>query len=178
MWWRAPPAVEEPPYVKIEEQVLVELRRIIRATQISAKRLARQTGLTTSQLVLMQLLDAHRDITPGQIARAMTLAQATVTALLDRLQSRGLIQRTRGASDRRQVRVVLTELGKAELQRAPTPLQSRFLRDFSALKSWEQTSILAALQRVAHLMDAETLDAAPVLDVGRLDEADAADEEA
>jgi hypothetical protein len=36
-----------------EEKVLVELRKIIRATQINAKQLARETGLTTSQLVVM-----------------------------------------------------------------------------------------------------------------------------
>ena len=168
--------------VKIEEQVLTELRRIIRATQINAKRLARDTGLTTSQLVLLQLLDGHADMghtdmTPGQIARAMNLTQATVTALLDRLQDRHLIVRNRGAADRRQVRVALTTQGKQQLERAPPPLQARFLHDFAALAAWEQTAILSSLQRVAHLLNADNLDASPVLDVGRLDQADASDAE-
>lgn len=163
---------------RIEDQVLTELRRIIRATQISAKRLAHATGLTTSQLVLLQLLDQHTELTPGQLARHMNLTQATVTSLLDRLQDRALVARKRGTADRRRVSVTLTARGKKLLARSPTPLQSRFVHDFAALQAWEQTALLAALQRIAHLMDADTLDAAPLLDVGRLDEADASDVDA
>lgn len=153
----------------IEELVLAELRRIIRATQLSAKRLAQEAGLTTSQLVLLQLLKSQGEQTPRQIATAMTLSQATVTTLVDRLEERALVTRRRARDDRRKIYVELTSEGMLQLDRAPESLQARFLRDFAALASWEQSAILAALQRVAHLLDAASLDAAPVLDVGRLD---------
>lgn len=154
---------------RIDEQVLAELRRIIRATQLNAKRLAQECGLTTSQLVLLQLLKAQGELTARQIATAMTLTQATVTTLLNRLQERGLVTRRRGEDDRRKVYVELTPEGIRQLDRAPESLHERFLRDFAALESWEQSAVLAALQRVAHLLDAASLDAAPVLDIGRLD---------
>ena len=152
----------------VEEQVLVELRRIIRATQLNAKQLARETGLTTSQLVVMELLKNEGEMTPRAIAQAMNLTQATVTSLLDRLESRGHLTRTRGERDRRTVHVTLTPQGQSQLANAPESLQQRFLKDFRELESWEQHTILASLQRLAHLLDAASLDAAPVLEIGSL----------
>ena len=45
-------------------------------------------------------------------------------------------------------------------------LQEDFERRFALLAEWEQTQILASLQRIAELMDAEDLDASPVLTSG------------
>src|SRR5690606_28701023 len=119
-------------------------------------------------LVAMQVLKAHGEMTARQIARSMNLTQATVTSLLDRLQERGWIARRRGEQDRRRVHVQLTEAGQRQLARTPESLQERFIAAFGALQSWEQSAILAALQRVAHMLDAAAIDAAPVLDLGRI----------
>jgi DNA-binding MarR family transcriptional regulator len=155
--------------ISIEEQVITELRRIMRATQLSARALARDSGMTTSQLIVLQVLSAQGEMTARQIAQSMNLTQATVTSLLDRLQERRWITRKRGEQDRRRVHVRLTEEGERQLERAPESLQQRFVNHFNALQPWEQLSILSALQRVAHLLDAASLDASPVLDIGRID---------
>ena len=154
----------------LETQVLSALRRLIRATDLDSKKLARQTNLSTSQLVVMEHLAANGELTVGGIAERAGLAQATVTAIVDRLGSRELVSRRRGNDDRRQVKVELTEAGIALLDRAPTALQTRFLRNFEPLKNWEKLAILAALARVADLMEVEELDAYPVLDVGVIDD--------
>jgi DNA-binding MarR family transcriptional regulator len=160
----------------IDEQVLVELRRIIRAAQISAQQLAREAGLTTSQIVVLDLLKSNGRMTPSQIAKAITLTQATITILLDRLQALGLVQRQRGEQDRRTVHVRLTEQGEQRLAHAPQSLQHQFIERFSRLEKWEKTAILASLQRLSHLMNADALDAAPLLEVGAISRpAEAAD---
>jgi len=120
------------------------------------------------------LLEASGEMTVGAIAREVGLAQGTVTSLIDRLVERGLLSRRRANQDRRQVKVAVSDSGRALLAAAPTPLQRRFLESFSRLQDWEQTSILSSLQRLAHLMGAESLEAAPVLDVGHLGPSDAA----
>lgn len=152
----------------VHERLLSELRRIIRATQISDKQLARDAGLTTSQLVLLGLLDANTSMTAGEIAVAMNLTQATVTSLVDRLQARGLVQRERAQADRRVVRVSLTGPGRAHLAHAPVSLQQRLVERFGALERWEQTMIVSALQRITALMDAAAVDAAPLLEAGAI----------
>ena len=89
--------------------------------------------------------------------------------MVDRLEAKGLVQRQRGESDRRQVNVILTEAGRDAQARAPAALQTIFLKNFATLQDWEKHAILAALLRVADLMNAKDLDAYPVLDVGSID---------
>ncbi|MEJ2603805.1 MAG: MarR family transcriptional regulator [Gammaproteobacteria bacterium] len=158
-----------------ETDVLTALRRILRATDLDAKALARQTGLTTSQLLVLELLSLAGELTVGGIADRVGLTQGTVTSLIDKLQARELVSRRRGSADRRQVKVSLTEEGRELLGQAPTALQTRFLAEFSTLRDWERYAIISALQRVADLMGAEKLDASPVLDVGQIGETPGSD---
>ncbi|GAK45509.1 transcriptional regulator, MarR family [Tepidicaulis marinus] len=154
---------------KLAADALVALRQIIRATDMDGRQLAKQTGLTTSQLVVMQLLKRSPGLTITKLAERVSLRQATVTALIDKLESRSLVQRKRSDLDRRRVELYLTEEGSAMIEAAPTILQERFIVQFDQLEDWEQSFILAALQRVASMLDAGELDASPVLSVGALD---------
>lgn len=153
----------------VETEVLSALRRLIRATDLDAKKLARRTRLTTSQLLVMELLTTGGELTVGGIAERVGLAQGTVTTMIDRLEERGLVTRRKSNSDRRQVKVSLQPDGQRLLAEAPTALQTRFLENFVGLRDWEKTAILSSLQRLVDLMEAETLDASPVLDVGPID---------
>jgi DNA-binding MarR family transcriptional regulator len=153
----------------IETQVLRAMRRLIRATDLDSKQLARATNLSTSQLLVLDLLAERSPQTVGSIAEQVGLAQATVTGMLDRLEERHLVTRNRDDKDRRQVNVLVTDDGRQLQSEAPTALQTRFLANFSSLQDWEKTAILSALQRVADLMEAKDLDAWPVLDVGSID---------
>jgi DNA-binding MarR family transcriptional regulator len=89
-----------------------------------------------------------------------------VTTILNRLEGKGLLVRERSSADRRAVNLRLTAAGKTLWKSAPEPLQYRFTQRFSALQGWEQHSIVAALERVASMMDAQALDAAPLLASG------------
>lgn len=148
------------------EEVLICLRRIIRATDLQSRRLGKQTGLTTPQLVVLRSIRDAPSSTVGAIAIDVSLSQATVTTILNRLQARGLVRRTRGKSDRRRVRLNLTPKGNRILERAPAPLQEEFIERFSALADWEQHTIIASLARIADMMGAGGLDAAPLLATG------------
>lgn len=151
------------------DQVLVALRRVIRATDLHSKHLAKTTGLTAPQILLLQTIRDRGEVSIGQLAEEMSLSQATVTTILDRLEKRGFAYRERSKEDRRKVHAYLTDEGTAALKAAPMPLQDHFARQFKDLHDWEQTMIISSLQRVAQMMDAQHIDAAPVLDVGVLD---------
>lgn len=117
----------------------------------------------------MQAIRNTEDVTLGEIASIVSLSQATVSSILDRLERRELIARKRSTVDKRRVHAYLTDQGLGLLSKAPLPLQDQFARQFADLQDWEQTMIICALQRVAHMMDAEHIDASPILDVGTLD---------
>ncbi len=150
---------------------LVAMRRILRATEMSARHLARETGLTTAQLLVLQAIAGAGSSTPKAIASETEVSQATITALLDKLEAKGFVVRRKSDQDRRQTLVLLTDSGRKALAEAPDPLQDQFVTRFEQLPDWERSMILAALERVASLMDAEALEAAPVLVTGAIDAA-------
>jgi len=71
--------------MKDYDEILVALRRITRAIDLHSKSLQKKTGLTTSQLLVMEIINKLGSPSPSTIAREMVLSQATVTTLLDRL---------------------------------------------------------------------------------------------
>jgi DNA-binding MarR family transcriptional regulator len=148
---------------------LVALRRILRATELNSRKLAQESELTTSQLLVLQHVSQQGRALPSEVAKAVALKQATVTVVVNKLQDAGLVTRSRDTHDRRRVWIELTDAGVAALESSPDLLQHRFVQGFESLEDWEQSMIIAALERVSALLDAGKVDAAPVLDVGDLD---------
>jgi DNA-binding MarR family transcriptional regulator len=146
--------------------VLSALRRIIRATDLHSKQLTREVGLTTPQVVVLQAVSDLGEVTTGLLSRRVSLSQGTVTTILDRLESRVLVERYRSAADRRIVHSRLTRQGRAVLRKAPPLLHERFTAAFRRLGPARQQRILATLDEVAAMMGAAELDAAPLLDTG------------
>ena len=147
------------------DEVLIALRRIIRATDLHSKQLTKTSGLTIPQVVVLQSIRDLGQVTTGKVSARVSLSQATVTSILDRLESRGLIERYRSSADRRVVHARLTKEGRAVLRKAPPLLHDRFIREFGALDASRQKRIVDVLEEIAELMGAGDLDAAPLLDV-------------
>ncbi|OIQ33501.1 MAG: MarR family transcriptional regulator [Alphaproteobacteria bacterium MedPE-SWcel] len=148
---------------------LIALRRILRATELYSRNLAQASGLTPAQLRVLQILASQGgSATPKELAQRMGVAQATVTSLVDKIVSRGMATRLRSEADRRQTNVVLDPRGQEAVKAAPDALQQRYVRAFEKLKDWEQAQLLASLERVAAMLDADEIDAAPVLTTGEI----------
>jgi DNA-binding MarR family transcriptional regulator len=148
------------------DEVLVALRRIMRAVDIRSRQLSRASGLTGPQLILLRTLEAHSGSMPiGNLAKEIQLSQATTTDIVDRLERRGYVSRARSVDDRRRVLVTLLPEGARLAGQSPTPLQQDFVDRFQRLSDWEQTQILSTLQRLGQMMDAQGIDAAPMLDI-------------
>lgn len=151
---------------QLDEAIVSALRRIIRAIDLHSRELLVNYGLTAPQLLTLQELDRLQPTPVGTLAAAVHISQATMTGILDRLEQRSLVERTRDVQDRRSVTVTLTKEGKKFLQSAPSLLQDRFRTRLDELEPWEQTTMLSVLQRIATMMGAETLTAAPLLVTG------------
>lgn len=145
---------------------LTALRRILKATELHGREVAQSVGLTAVQLRVLKLAHEAEGSTAKNIAEQMRVSQATVTALLDKLAVRGMIERHVCQTDRRQKNIYLTAAGLQALEEAPDPMQKDFSHRFNKLADWEQGMLLAAAERIASLLDAEELDAAPILTTG------------
>lgn len=146
-----------------EDEIVAAIRRIMHAVELHSRRLVEEVGLTGPQLAVLRKTAQLGRSPIGGLARAVHLSQPTVTGILDRLEKRGLLQRTRDEHDRRTVNISVTAEGQRLLESAPSLLQDRFRQELSKLRDWEQTLMLAILQRIAAMMEAEKLDASPHL---------------
>ncbi len=154
------------------KRALTAMRKILRTTELNSKQVMRETGLTPSQLIFMQMLDEDQEQTAGHVAARMAITQATATVLLQKLESMGMVQRRKGEQDRRQVWLSLTPDGKKALAIAPDGAHAQFHAQFTALQDWEQAMLIASLERVASMLGnndqsvAAVLDSSAVLSVG------------
>ena len=155
---------------KRSEDALIALRQIQRRTEQASKRLAAMVGLTPSQLLVMQILSARGEVSAGELSKMTQLKHATITTLVDKLVTRGLLSRRRCEEDRRRVWLMLLPEGQAAITTAPDLLQDTFQVRFGQLPDWQQAMLVSSLERITALLDAEDLEAAPILDVGALDE--------
>ena len=141
--------------------LLVALRQINRAIDLQSKKLERETGQTTPQLLLLKALEKDGRAKPSVIAKSVHLSHATVTSIVDRLEKSAMVTREKSVDDRRSVEIVLIE-------NAPELLQEDFLLSLSQLESWEQNLLISSVQRIAVMMVANKLDSAPILEVGEI----------
>ncbi|WP_425099889.1 MarR family winged helix-turn-helix transcriptional regulator [Tropicibacter sp. S64] len=96
------------------------------AMQQSYRPLLEELGLTYPQYLVMAALWREDGVTMGALGRDVKLTSNTLTPLVKRLEARGLITRSRGTADERQVRIDLTEAGRA-LQSPAETVGARFL---------------------------------------------------
>lgn len=77
-----------------------------------------ELGLTYPQYLVMVVLWEQDGLTVGELGARLDLASSTLTPLIKRLESQGLLERKRDARDERKVRIKLTDAGRALEHRA------------------------------------------------------------
>lgn len=83
------------------------------AIQRTYKPLLDQLGITYPQYLVLNLLWAQDSQAVGQLADQLSLETSTLTPLLKRLETAGLVKRTRNPDNERQVLIGLTRSGRA-----------------------------------------------------------------
>lgn len=92
-------------------------------------------GLTAMQWRPLAMVFLGRADTPAELARLNDMDTGAMTRALDRLEAKGLLRRTRSQTDRRVVKIELTELGEAKAREIPPNIArslNHHLRGFSA----------------------------------------------
>jgi DNA-binding MarR family transcriptional regulator len=145
-------------------ELLTSIRKIIRAVDLHSKVLLKEYGLTGPQLMVLHQIGKSNELIVTEIAKHISLSQATVTTILDRLEQQGFITRKRGQSDKRKVYIEASQKTKDILACKPSLLQADFVTRFSRLKDWEQSLLLSSLQRIASMMDSGQLEGEPLID--------------
>ena len=109
-----------------EQAVFLQVQRTAQQLMDDLAQLLKGADLSPTQYNVLRILRAAgpQGLASGQIARKMITREPDMTRLLDRLETRGLIERCRGADDRRIVRGRITDAGR----RLRAPLDPKVLQ--------------------------------------------------
>jgi len=111
------------------------------------------SDLTHSQLRALVALHHADEVTAGQLAKQADLNPASVTAMLDTLQERGIIERRRTEEDRRVCLVSLTDRGRAVLDERRTRWQALWAEHLGALPEEDIEVALGVIRTITRLLE-------------------------
>jgi MarR family transcriptional regulator, organic hydroperoxide resistance regulator len=114
------------PSLLLGEQLCFALYSTMLAMNKLYRKLLRKLGLTYPQYLVMMVLWERDELMVSEIGERLFLDSTTLTPLLKRLESSGLVTRTRAASDERQVIITLTRQGRALKSQAQDVPESVF----------------------------------------------------
>jgi DNA-binding MarR family transcriptional regulator len=110
--------------LRLDNQICFAIYSTAHAFNRVYKPLLDRLGLTYPQYLVMLVLWERDDVAVKDIGERLFLDSGTLTPLLKRLEAAGLLKRTRGTEDERQVLVALTPHGQALREKAKAVPQS------------------------------------------------------
>jgi len=141
------------------KQVIYLIRRLIQAEEFYTKELEKKYRVSVPQLGCLLALYENGPMPPSQVAKHIMVKSSTVTGIIDRLEQKGLVERSRISSDRRVITIGLTESGRMLAQNSPLPIQERIVDGYKNLPPNEREDIIRALKKLSSMLDSNAMEA-------------------
>lgn len=132
--------------------IIDDIRRVFQVLAEQSRKVERETGLTASQLWVVKMLDGASPMKVTELARRMYLHPATMVGLLDRLELKGLVQRTRSDKDRRVVHIIITDQGRDLVRNAPEVAQGLLVKGLEPLSEKKVKVISDGFEQIVKIL--------------------------
>jgi DNA-binding MarR family transcriptional regulator len=114
------------PFSSVQEEVVLAMMRTADQLATPLLDVLRDAELSLSQYNVLRILrgaDSGEGLACGDISERMVRRDPDLTRLLDRLESRGLVERARGTTDRRVVLARITPAGRHLVESLDDPIR-------------------------------------------------------
>jgi len=135
--------------------IIDDIRRIFQVLTEQSRKIENETNLTGPQLWVVKILKETSPLKVSDLARRMYLHPATMVGLLDRLEAKGLLKRTRSEKDRRVVYIDLTDQGHELETNSPEVVQNLLVNGLEKLTGQELKIVSDGLERVVNILGAK-----------------------
>jgi DNA-binding MarR family transcriptional regulator len=148
-----------------DRDILVDLRRIIRAVNLEGKRVEKTYGVSIPQYLCLRFLNEAPNFTASlkEIRSALQLNPSTITGIVQRLERGGYAARLPKQDDRRKSLIILTERGAAIVRENPKILHRKLLTRLQELDDAAYDELQSAFKVIIGFLDVEEVDAAPIV---------------
>lgn len=113
--------------------------------------------VTGPQLWALKTISQNESLSLSDLSERMYLHPSTITGVIDRLERKGYVTRSRDKVDRRVIYVQLSGEGKRLAKRAPNPAQGRMIYGLKNLKKRELDLIYESVQRLVEIMEVKNV---------------------
>jgi len=122
-------------------EVLDAIRRLVQVIRRSAQAAERRVGLSAAQLFVLRKLAEVQILSVGELAIRTATSQSSVSEVVQRLVTAGLVQRQRSARDGRSVELSLSDAGRALVDKAPQAIQDHILEGLSRMPGRDRAEL-------------------------------------
>lgn len=134
-------------------EIIDDIRRVFHVLTEKSRKVEYDTGLTGSQLWVVKMLIGEPNMMVSDLARRMYLHPATMVGLLDRLEAKGLVRRTRSERDRRVVHVSITDQGRELVQNSPEVAHGLLTKGLEPLSEKKLHAISDGLELIVAILE-------------------------
>ena len=151
-------------------EILVKLRKIIRSINLESKKIEKELGISIPQLLVLKYLSDQTDYRAfaKDIKRYINLNASTVSGIISRLESKGLVARSQKVNDKRAIYIILTAKGADLLHKSPSTLQEKLSKRLKKLTKTQIEELDRNIELLTLIMDVEDMDAAPLLTIDEI----------
>jgi len=148
---RTPPPEPDPvlEFLRLMWAVDHELHRV-------SKRMIGRLGLTAPQRLAVRFVGREPGLTPGHLAELLHLDPGTVSGIVKRLESSGLVSRVRSGGDTRRMHLTLTAKGRSLNRRRKGTVEAAVRRTLDGLRHADLAAASRVLRRLATHLAAES----------------------
>ncbi|MBT0653431.1 MarR family winged helix-turn-helix transcriptional regulator [Geomobilimonas luticola] len=143
-------------------EIIDNLRRVFQVITEYSKTAEKTSGITGPQLWALKILAKTSPLRVSELAHQMYLRPATVVGILDRLEGKGLVTRTRSKEDRRAIDLNLTEKGKDVVAKAPEVAQVMLIRGLEELTDEQFTKVSEGMDLLVRILGADAITPQPL----------------
>lgn len=132
--------------------IIDDIRRLFQVLSEQSRKIEHETNLTGPQLWVIKMLEESSPLKVTELARRMYLNPTTMVGLLDRLESRNLVSRTRSDKDRRVVYITLTDQGRDLVKNSPEVVQSLLVKGLETFTAQKLDKVSTELNDVIKIL--------------------------
>jgi len=128
-----------------EKRIVRALRQLTQTLEAHSRQLLKGCDITVPQVMCMDELIENGAMMVSVLAAKIHVSPSTVVGIIDRLEKKGFVKRSRDAVDRRSVFVEITQEGRDFVVTTPTLLHNKLHNNLENIGEDEKVQIANAL---------------------------------
>jgi DNA-binding MarR family transcriptional regulator len=119
---------------KESREIINDIRRLVQAIRLASSQSEKQVGLSAAQLFVLHKLGEEKWLSINDLADRTLTHQSSVSVIVQKLEVKGLVERSKSEEDARKIIVSLTKKGSMLMKKSPQSIQEKMIKGLGKMK--------------------------------------------